>query len=591
MQAQIIFVAAFALLWTGLICVSKVSERISFVTSAIVGFITELCIGAVLAGVYSLLHIPVQLFSMGAGYALCAVLIWGFIVWQRKIQPMSIYAVDIYAFGVMTIFFLLLFYQTFTLDIQLVYTNIDPANHFMEARKVMQTGVVSRMYFAALHNGLIMSLFEPFLAEISLYKAFILADTLFNFVNILMFYVLLTTVFKSKILKILAPFICILYYLGWPLYSFVGGGFVYFGIGATLFAYVIYLLIEFVSREKKSEKWMMGILSVLGTFSLTVCYMLFVPVLCVVVFAYVCYAIKTEKIYIPRKTLILVTVSAVVFGIILFCICFFGFFGGNVDKIFGSLKLEGGIHKQIYEDFIFLLPPAVYMICKNIKEKRMNFLCLTLAGIGLVIAVSFAACAAGMLSGYYFYKFYYLLWMFCWLVCAEAIEYFWNKDRMAVCAYGIPFVTAIAFLFSNTAGKLADGNLVNANTKGIFPIYETSYRCVAEQNEEHLAQKDALADVSGYIIENYTEHRQDIPMINSYEKSYLNQWYKAFTGSRSYTVYEKGFDEILNELEEGGYRYMVIYKATDYYAENEATVNRYEVIYDNGYYGLYQLAE
>ena len=100
MQAQIIFVAAFALLWTGLICVRKVSERISFVTSAIVGFITELCIGAVLAGVYSLLHIPVLLFSMGAGYALCAVLIWGFIVWQRKIQPMSIYAVDIYAFGV-----------------------------------------------------------------------------------------------------------------------------------------------------------------------------------------------------------------------------------------------------------------------------------------------------------------------------------------------------------------------------------------------------------------------------------------------------------------------------------------------------------
>ena len=104
-------------------------------------------------------------------------------------------------------------------------------------------------------------------------------------------------------------------------------------------SYFICLCDLFVDRVCQQREEIRKV--VLGTFSLTVCYMLFVPVLCVVVFAYVCYAIKTEKIYIPRKTLILVTVSAVVFGIILFCICFFGFFGGNVDKIFGSLKLEG----------------------------------------------------------------------------------------------------------------------------------------------------------------------------------------------------------------------------------------------------------
>lgn len=587
MWEQFIFIIAFVILFVGLVFIYKVPDQISLLRSGIICFITELCLGAVLAGIYDLLKLPVGLVSMGSGFFAMALAVWGWIGYHKKIQKVKIFAADIYAFAVLTIFFGVLFLKIFSPDIQLVYTNTDPANHYRMAKKVMETRTIDRMYFASLYNGLIMKLFQPFLAQISLYKAFILADAFFNYLNLLTFYVLLTTAVKSKFMNIVAPFICIFYFWGWPLYSFVVGGFVYFGIGVTLSAYVVYLLICFVNSNSTGNKKALLLLMALGIYSLAVCYMMFVPIVCLIGGIGIGHVVKKEKVAIPRK--VLLTAGGVVLGlaIVIFCVCFFGFFKGNLGKAFEALQCEGGIHKQLYEDFLFLLPPVIYVIWLYNKKKKTDLKVISLVIIAGVIGVAFLLCLVGVLSGYYFYKLYFLLWFFCWLVCAQAMEYFQKENKIALYAYMVPVALAVVMSCTGIVEKFANGNLVNANTRGIFPIYELTSRCVFEQNKEDLKDKDALIDMIGYIQEDLGNESSDVLFGVSHEKNYLSAWYRVFSGARSKEIYADSLEENLEQLKSDNVQYFLIQKTADYYSKNKEVFEKFESVYDNGYYGLY----
>jgi len=594
MGVQIIFIAAFGLLLTGLICLKKTSERISFFRSAVVCLITELCLGAVLGGVYTLVKIPVGLLSMGIGFFVSAVLVWGWIFFRREMQSYSVYAIDIYAFSVITLFFGYLFFRVFTPEIAIVYKNSDPGTHYGMALKVLQTGKLGRMYFTELYNSLVMEMFRPLLKEITLYKAFILSDTFFNYVNILMFYILLSTVLHSKLLKAVSPFICIFYFLGWPFYSYVAGGYVYFGVGVTLFSYTVYLLLLLRdSREAWKDKMLFAMLA-LGIFSVTVCYMLFTPVLCLVTAVCVLCLLRERKIVIPKALLFKAAGIVLALGILLFCICFFGFFKGDISRVLSSLRIEGGIHRELYKDFLFLLPPVIFMCLHYYKQKKADFLFLSWAVTAGITVIVFFVYLSGAISGYYYYKLYYLNWFFLWLVCAEAAEYFMRQNRVILYAYGIPVAAAVILTFLDTDAYLIKRDMINTSSPTLFPIYGVTMDYI--KNSRETEEMDGLRSVSLYINENFEGEEIGIPFICSIDKFNYPVWYRDFTGYAG-KMADRGNDSsnpkyvgtILEQLEKDGYAYFLVIKTADCYVENEMLFEQYEAVYDNGYYGLYKM--
>lgn len=594
MGVQIIFIAAFVLLLAGLICLKKTSEKLSFLRSAVICFITELCLGAVLGGVYTLVKIPVGLLSMGIGFFVFAVLAWGFVFFRREMQSYTVYATDIYAFSVITIFFVYLFLRVFTSEIAIVYKNSDPGTHYGLALKVLQTGKLGRMYFTELYNSLVMEMLQPLLKEITLYKAFILSDTFFNYVNLLMFYILLSTILKSKLLKAVSPFICIFYFLGWPFYSYVAGGYVYFGVGVTLFSYTVYLLLLLKeSREAWKDKLLFAMLA-LGIFGVTVCYMLFTPVLCLVIVVCLLYLLRERKITIPKALLLKVIGIVLTLGIILFCICFFGYFKGDIGRILTSLRIEGGIHRELYKDFLFLLPPVIFMGWHYYKQKKVDFLFLSWTVIAGVTVIVFFVYLFGAISGYYYYKLYYLNWVFLWLVCAEAAEYFVRQNKVMLYAYGIPVITAVILTFLGTDRYLIKRDMINASSPTLFPIYGVTMDYI--QNSEETEEMDGLRSISLYINENFEKTQAGIPFICSIDKFNYPVWYRDFTGYSS-KLADRGNDSsipryvgnILEQLEQEGCVYFIIIKTADCYTENEALFEQYEAVYDNGYYGIYKM--
>ena len=111
---------------------------------------------------------------------------------------------------------MVVFIKTFTLEVANVYRNSDPGVHYGMALNVLKTGETTTMYFAPVYNALVMAIFQPFLAEINLYKAFILADSFANLLNLVVFWVLGISFCKSRFMKIILPVIGIFYFSGWP---------------------------------------------------------------------------------------------------------------------------------------------------------------------------------------------------------------------------------------------------------------------------------------------------------------------------------------------------------------------------------------
>lgn len=588
---QLLFVIGFLLFLLGLLFVYKVPYRVSLLRSVVICFITELCLGALLAELYMITHISVCLISIGVGYLIMGIVLWTVTLYKKQIQRFKIYSMDIYAFIVLTIFFIILFLRVFTSNISNIYINTDPGAHYKMALEVTRTGKVNRMYFAPLFNGLIIQLLQPFLAKVNSYKAFILADSLLNYVNLLMFYVLMTTIIHHRILKYLSPFISILYFMGWPFYSYVVGGFVYFGIGVTLFAYIVYLIHLYRHSDNPMHKMLLFGLIVVGVFSETICYMLFTPILCLVLLIEFVDIIKRRQIVILRKTIIVGAIIVGLLSAILFCVAYFGYFGGDVKNIFESFGYEGGIHRELYKDFTFLIFPVVYMLYYYHKCRQTELFGTVMIVILIVTIITLGVRVAGGLSAYYYYKLYYLLWFYAFLVSVAAFDNWLEKERGLLYAYVVTIVFMIIMLFVEQTSFLGVYHLDHMNSSTLLPLYDANLRFIKGSSET--GERAALRYVSKYIDENLSDVK--IPYIYSTENYNDAPWYEAFTLNEIYCVDRESTEQlqnVLQRLQDSGYKYFLIMRTSDCYINSEEYIRNkiqtgeYEIIYSDGYVEL-----
>lgn len=590
MVTNFFFFISFVSFLSGLVLVYKVPEMVSLFRCVIICLITELCFGAVIVGIYSLVGAPIHLASLSIAYLIMGVTVWGIVAYQKKIQELEISKVDIYSLFVIILWFLAVFIKVFTPSIENAYINSDPAVHYKNALRVLDTGRVSAMYFAETYNGLVMELFAPFVTRYSLLKPFILADSFANLLNVFMFYCLIISFVQSKFVKIIIPLLSFLYFVGWPFNSYVAGGFVYFGWGVTLFAYVVYMLIKlYESRERRSQIILLGLV-LLGCFSVLVCYLLFIAILAPLVLISLIYVAKKNHMIVfgRRKTGICIAVLLMAIGV--FSFCFWGFFHGDMIYVFDALKTDGGIAKELYQDFVFLIPAFFYMGWKYIKNKEINIIFITTGVILVYIICTFLICLSGIMSPYYYYKSYYLLWFFTWIMTIEFIDYLFQKDKVLLFSYGGTLLFAIFITLSGVDSALERKGIVIDDSSVLvysspFPIWDRMEQFFVM--DQYLEDKHALIDLSRYINDEFSEEEK-IPMLG--DVYFLNMWYNSYTNNSGiYITSDELFADSIEECKKAGYQYIAVYQNMKRYWDNKELLNGYENVYDNGYYGIYML--
>ena len=201
----------------------------------------------------------------------------------------------------------------------------------------------------------------------------------------------------------------IIYMISYPLSSIISG-FAYLTLGLN---FIIGILIVF--KEKINEYYKMLLLFLLD-FAIIFTYYYFAPIIYLAVFVQIIAEIisKKEKLFCSKNILKVLTTLILpgIFAIVYYFILQYFQNKNNIFSMYSSvISTPGPIYKNIITNIIPFLIFCIIYIINSFKERKIiseNIMSLITA---IVIVALFMGNHFGVVSEYYNYKVYYLLWM------------------------------------------------------------------------------------------------------------------------------------------------------------------------------------
>lgn len=567
---------AFLAEWFSMWKSKKTDEKINAISWLCFSFSITLCLIALCAGIINLVHIPVTKVSVGI---MCAVLAGVNFVRMKR------YGVQKYNWDVLqiigTAFVALLAYKFFVNNYgvhwDFNFRNSDAAVHMQNALWVVNSKSVSGMYMASLFNGMLYSIFGTFVPKVLWYKIYLGSELLMLFAEILTFSCVVFEFCKNWKEKILAYVVTVCYAAGYPLMSFEMN-FYYWGIAVMFVAVSIFMIKQYkenMIERKKIEFYLM--LLCYGTF---ICYMLVAPAMYFAIF-FALVIIKSHEGKVVTGKNILLAIKVFLLPCVLGAFySFYSWFVKNGMDVAGTAVVEGGIYTQLYVDFMFLIPLAVYYLITQIIKRKVDVYIAYLLSFGGVAAAMLALLYKGRMSRYYFSKFYYPLWLVLFVIAFLVLIYFINNQKEMF----ITIILIVAMLrivdykgietriIQRTA--LTDYN----HSQKMFSLY--NFNTLMTQNPPIC--KSDLLEVCRWRLENQEE--QYVPMIAGMEVFAYQYYYDAITEENSAWCCGWWFnvDDFKEKFATEDVHYAVIVKDGALYSENKDFWDSFDVVSQSG---------
>lgn len=588
MAVSILFIIEFVLFVVGAVLLPKCESRINGIKAAVMAIMAAFCYQALLAFVYARIGIRVDIKSTAVSMALADVLLWGGILWKRRVQKLFFRFSDMLCILVLTAAVVGVSLHMFTPELRLSYINTDPANHFKFAMNVVKSGDVAGIYFSAFIDAMFIELFAPILAEISYYKAFILADIFMHILEVWMFYVLVLTISEKKAVRIAAPFLTLLYFWGYPAYSYMTGGFVYWSNGVMILIFMVYALL--LLEKHNTMSWQPAVLLVLGAYANSCCNKLFIPVNYLAFFVALFVILWRQKKQVLNKQVLFATLGIVAVVCVTAVVLFWNSWDGSLQKMIEYVSVAGGIYRSMYADMIFFVPVLLFVCYYSLYRREYS-------GTLPLMAACMLICAAGMylfwynalMSTYYYYKIYYNLWLFGWILAAAALDLAVEKKQMTgLLSYaGMLLLMGIISWTNYDDVMKASAEDYNAYyaTEELFPLYRFNADSLLADYEKYKLSPMAL-DVYAYVLE-YMPDEEFIPMISSIGE--YRYWFDGMRVQDSDGVRADrlSLEEIVTQLDAWGINKIAVIKFDTFYIENSSYFQQCVPLYENADAAVY----
>lgn len=531
----IIMVACLA----GLLCCPKAEKSINGVKAVIAGSMALLCYQVIVSMLFYVSGVTVGLFSMGAATLLPAVALW-LVIWKKKrIQKMFWRLSDVISVLLLLAFVLWISIDMFGTHIGLRYLTVDAAKNFADTMQVVRSGSMQSFNIQTVVEVLFIELCAPFLSAAEYYKAVVLADISMRILEICMFYVLARTISDKKIMQIMAPIFAIAYFWGYPVYNFMTGNYPDWSTGVMMLEFVIYVLLLL---EKRKDAWK----EKYGT-----------------------------RLYQVAAVLAVVLVIAI---LVLFFLRHDAWLVQITQSSYGGTE----IYASLYAELVFFLPALIY-VCYYVFLKKMDGKVL---GILSILAIAWTVYLYniwfdGGMSNYYYYRNYYTLWLFGWLLAAQALAIAAETKELAEYFSYLGFIAVLAVIvLSDYEGRMADKHMDYDGayvTKNFFGLYRYNADTLLLDYAEDEVSVESIA-VYDYVAENCGAER--VPILTEDLRTRL--WYDALTGKKSeiYSLAEFGLPDVLEALEMDGVGMVAIQKDAEEYELYQDYFARCEVIYE-----------
>ena len=573
MAEAFFYVFTFAAAVAALTVCPKTEKKMNLMVGIMTSYVTVLCIGAVGALAIHISGIPVCLPSMGVVYVLIA--FGGFLisVMKRQRQRFFIRSRDVLAVFLCILIVGMISLSIFTPYLHINYANAyDPSNHYYWAMEVARDQRLSGMFFAPLYNGMFISLFQWLLPTEWTYKAFILADIFHTIMEFLFFYSVIEAITEKSKKKWKPLIISIVYWCGYPLFCFAAGGYVYWGMAAMLIEYVFLLLKWY--EEKTDGKRMALCLTVTGCFAISVCYIQLAPGIFITFFGVIVYHMLIEKkLQFSKKSLMILFIGAAA-AIVCALIGYQMIFASRGIEIFKQLK-EGSMNTNALE--LLVLSPFVIMVMAEVKRRKEKW---NVFHIGLFVymgmqLVMTCMAGAGLISTYYLFKTYIILWFLVFAILAQKGGYIGEKGKKYL---GIYLLGVFCFLTLSYNGKesgpVSVKNSIYMQNIDVFVNTDFSAGYMSDNGKLYLFQ---------YAMEEIGEEVPTVPLVVTNERVGAGSWYCGLYRRGSYLVRptwtEEEFRSVLQTIDA---KYFIVFYDDLIYRELlHDHLETYEKVFEN----------
>lgn len=448
--------------------------------------------------------------------------------------------------------------------------------------KTMQTG-------AYINTGIFMSVVRNIIPDFKDYQTFKVFEIAVLFLNILAFYMLISEKIKTNKNFVIGIVFLLLYAFAYP-YTSLLYGFSYLSVSIAFATGLFYLAKLY--GEKEVNFWCLLPLIILMGIGIIFSYCLFVPAL----FSFICIYVfikdfekKEEKsiLKIFKKStlivtgiLLLVTILAIAYLVVP------TFTDSDQNKLTDAIGFVGGCYKSLYQDLLFYIPFVAIFVYKTIKEKKVNYQAVALALIFAQTLVCLVGLIYGIVSAYYYYKIYYIIWILFVQIAVEVMcDLTENKELMvALKAYTVVWLLIIIGALYGIEGKLLvkspyaiDGPRLYLFA-GIY--YDSNISATANINVSCLvnAKRIEIAEEMGKV-EDMTLKNMLVGGMNTNSKAWIYVISGIESGGESINDLQKAIVETDLEdfMENEDKKYFVLFNESDEFE----TTEDYEVIFKN----------
>ena len=321
----------------------------------------------------------------------------------------------------------------------------------------------------------------------------------------------------------------------------------YLGAGNTCVIYLLYIT-ELFTNKKLGKKSYIFMLS-LGAYGIAVSYIIFMPVILASIAVYLIVYFYNQKMI--TKKMIRLGLCVLVPLCLIAVLCFYLLYWDTMVY----LATEGQIYRSILSNFVFFIPFLVLAV-KNIKLKEMPtvFTIITIAYILIFMGCVFL----GKVSGYYFYKNYYLLWLSSFLCLINVLERF-KEQRTFVNAYFISWAFLGLMWITNANEYLNQytdsyyGNVFGTvDTNNLFDLYNFN-----KYGVEHRPVEPGTREIFEKVASMNAEIDGDVYFIGDYRFA-LQKQYAAIADQPDVTYFDINSAEELEQKIRENYKYVCV---------------------------------
>lgn len=303
---------------------------------------------------------------------------------------------------------------------------------------------------AYINTGIVFKIFQNLIEEIYFCKLFLIFDiSMWCLAGILM-YALLAKDDRQEKKNVLALIFSIIYMLGYPLNSLLYG-FSYLQVGLNI---IICILITMRLNVKSYYKY---ILMFMFNFALMFSYYYFAPIVFFAVFVQMLIDTKNKdkKCFTMQNILniVLTLIIPGLFGVMYFII--FQQIKYGIDPLnhySSGINTPGPIYNNLITTVLIFILLDIYYIIYSIKNKKQNISNKMFLLSLIFILIVFIGMKLQKISEYYYYKLYYMLWIYVIVLAFNAINILKEKNKIltygGVILYCIGIIIAIIFKYN-----------------------------------------------------------------------------------------------------------------------------------------------